>query len=66
MLLIMLLMYTTSHAKIRQQCFEAFWYTHHLVSGLAARALCRGRSEILLADRLDPRFARLMRTKGLD
>lgn len=30
MLLIMLLMYTTAHHKIRAQCFEAFWYTHHL------------------------------------
>lgn len=30
MLLIMLLMYTTAHHKIRNQCFEAFWYTHHL------------------------------------
>ncbi|KAF9015087.1 NADPH oxidase A [Cyathus striatus] len=30
MLLIMLLMYTTAHHKIRQQCFEVFWYTHHL------------------------------------
>lgn len=30
MLLCMLLMYTTAHHKIRQQCFEAFWYTHHL------------------------------------
>ncbi|KAA1468692.1 NADPH oxidase [Dentipellis sp. KUC8613] len=30
MLFIMLLMYTTAHHKIRQQCFEAFWYTHHL------------------------------------
>lgn len=30
MLLCMLLMYTTSHAKIRQQSFETFWYTHHL------------------------------------
>ncbi|KAI0801157.1 NADPH oxidase [Fomes fomentarius] len=30
MLLIMLLMYTTAHQKIRHQCFEAFWYTHHL------------------------------------
>jgi NADPH oxidase 1 len=26
----MFLMYTTSHHKIRKQCFEAFWYTHHL------------------------------------
>ncbi|KAF8457276.1 ferric reductase NAD binding domain-containing protein [Terfezia claveryi] len=30
MLLCMVLMYTTAHHKIRQQCFEAFWYTHHL------------------------------------
>ncbi|CCM05202.1 uncharacterized protein FIBRA_07411 [Fibroporia radiculosa] len=30
MLLCMLLMYTTAHHKIRHQCFEAFWYTHHL------------------------------------
>ncbi|KAL0578726.1 hypothetical protein V5O48_003282 [Marasmius crinis-equi] len=30
MLLIMVLMYATAHHKIRQQCFEAFWYTHHL------------------------------------
>jgi len=30
MLLIMMLMYTTAHHKIRAQCFEAFWYTHHL------------------------------------
>jgi len=30
MLLCMLLMYTTAHKMIRQQCFEAFWYTHHL------------------------------------
>jgi len=30
MLLIMVLMYTTAHHKVRHQCFEAFWYTHHL------------------------------------
>lgn len=30
MLLCMLLIYTTSHVRIRQQSFEAFWYTHHL------------------------------------
>lgn len=30
MLLIMVLMYSTAHQKIRAQCFEAFWYTHHL------------------------------------
>ncbi|PLN78526.1 ferric reductase [Aspergillus taichungensis] len=30
MLLCMMLMYTTSHRRIRQQSFETFWYTHHL------------------------------------
>ncbi|KAI9870491.1 MAG: hypothetical protein M1830_004165 [Pleopsidium flavum] len=30
MLLCMLLMYTTSHARMRQQSYETFWYTHHL------------------------------------
>lgn len=30
MLLCMFLMYTTAHAKVRQQSFETFWYTHHL------------------------------------
>ncbi|KAI5784245.1 ferric reductase NAD binding domain-containing protein [Pyronema domesticum] len=30
MLLCMVLMFTTAHSKIRHQCFEAFWYTHHL------------------------------------
>ncbi|KAJ7116568.1 NADPH oxidase isoform 1 [Mycena epipterygia] len=30
MLLIMLLIYTTANQKVRNQCFEAFWYTHHL------------------------------------
>ncbi|GAA94689.1 uncharacterized protein L969DRAFT_94681 [Mixia osmundae IAM 14324] len=30
MLLLMLLMYTTAHHSMRKQCFEAFWYTHHL------------------------------------
>lgn len=30
MLLCMLLIYTTSHHRIRQQSFETFWYTHHL------------------------------------
>ncbi|KZT44565.1 NADPH oxidase isoform 1 [Sistotremastrum suecicum HHB10207 ss-3] len=30
MLLIIVLMYSTAHNKIRAQCFEAFWYTHHL------------------------------------
>ncbi|KAL8956315.1 MAG: hypothetical protein Q9193_006137, partial [Seirophora villosa] len=26
----MLLIFTTAHAKIRQQSYETFWYTHHL------------------------------------
>jgi len=30
MLLIMFLIYTTAHHKIRHQAFEVFWYTHHL------------------------------------
>jgi len=30
MLLMMFLMYSTAHHQIRQQCFEVFWYTHHL------------------------------------
>ncbi|EGF98688.1 uncharacterized protein MELLADRAFT_95496 [Melampsora larici-populina 98AG31] len=30
MLIMMALMYTTAQAKIKNQCFEAFWYTHHL------------------------------------
>ena len=30
MLFCMLLMYTTAHARIRQQSYETFWYTHHL------------------------------------
>ncbi len=30
MLFIMVLMYSTAHHKVRAQCFEAFWYTHHL------------------------------------
>jgi len=30
MLTIMVLMYSTAHKKVRTQCFEAFWYTHHL------------------------------------
>jgi len=30
MLFIMVIMYSTAHAKVRKECFEAFWYTHHL------------------------------------
>ncbi|GAA5960114.1 hypothetical protein JCM3765_002476 [Sporobolomyces pararoseus] len=39
MLLLMFLMYTTAHRKIRKQSFEAFWYTHHLVAFLFLIAL---------------------------
>ncbi|GAA5867119.1 hypothetical protein JCM8547_006245 [Rhodosporidiobolus lusitaniae] len=31
MLLLMFFIYTTAHRQIREKCFEAFWYTHHLV-----------------------------------
>lgn len=40
MLLIMFLMYTTAHHSIRKQCFEAFWYTHHLVRAPSFLAIC--------------------------
>ena len=30
MLFCMFLMFTTAHHRIRQQAYEAFWYTHHL------------------------------------
>ena len=30
MIFCMLFIYTTAHAKIRNQSFEAFWYTHHM------------------------------------
>ncbi|GAA5948535.1 hypothetical protein JCM10213_003893 [Rhodosporidiobolus nylandii] len=30
MLLLMFIMYTLAHHEIRRQCFEAFWYAHHL------------------------------------
>jgi len=40
MLLIMLLMYTTAHHKIRKQCYEAFWFTHHLVSFHSFSSCC--------------------------
>ena len=40
MLLIMLLMYTTAHHKIRKQCYEAFWFTHHLVSFHSVSPCC--------------------------
>ncbi|GAA5905496.1 hypothetical protein JCM8208_004299 [Rhodotorula glutinis] len=31
MLLLMLVIFTTAHHKIRAQSYEAFWFTHHLV-----------------------------------
>ncbi|KAF9510930.1 hypothetical protein BS47DRAFT_1210119 [Hydnum rufescens UP504] len=30
MLFIMIIMYSTATRKIQNECFEAFWYTHHL------------------------------------
>ncbi|KAL9053689.1 MAG: hypothetical protein Q9162_004640 [Coniocarpon cinnabarinum] len=30
MIVCMLIMYTTAHAKIRSQSYETFWYSHHL------------------------------------
>ncbi|KKA29182.1 hypothetical protein TD95_004312 [Thielaviopsis punctulata] len=30
MLFCMMMIYTTAHARIRQQSFETFWYTHHM------------------------------------
>ena len=30
MMFCMFMMFTTAHVRIRQQCYEAFWYTHHL------------------------------------
>ncbi|KZP00841.1 NADPH oxidase [Calocera viscosa TUFC12733] len=55
MLLIMVLMYTTAHHKIRAQCFEAFWYTHHLafffMIGLYAHA-----TGCFVRDSVDPDY----------
>lgn len=55
MLLIMVLMYTTAHKKIRNQCFEAFWYTHHLafffMIGLYAHA-----TGCFVRDSVDPAY----------
>jgi NADPH oxidase 1 len=71
MLLIMLLMYTTASAKVRNQCFEAFWYTHHLafffMIGLYTHA-----TGCFVRDSVDPdyitsfRFTRVIRfsTRG--
>jgi NADPH oxidase len=55
MLLIMVLMYATAHHKIRTQCFEAFWYTHHLafffMIGLYAHA-----TGCFVRDSTDPQY----------
>jgi NADPH oxidase len=55
MLFIMVLMYSTAHHKIRNQCFEAFWYTHHLafffMIGLYAHA-----TGCFVRDSVDPEY----------
>jgi NADPH oxidase len=40
MLLIIFLIFTTAHSSIRKQCFEAFWYTHHLVRSSFVACSC--------------------------
>jgi len=58
MLLIMVLMYSTAHYKIRNQCFEAFWYTHHLafffMIGLYTHA-----TGCFVRDSVDPAYSRI-------
>ncbi|KAJ6577542.1 NADPH oxidase [Mycena capillaripes] len=55
MLLMMLLIYTTASQKMRHQCFEAFWYTHHLafffILGLYTHA-----TGCFVRDTADPTF----------
>ncbi|KAJ7895097.1 NADPH oxidase isoform 1 [Mycena leptocephala] len=57
MLLIMLLIYTTAAQKIRHQCFEVFWYMHHLafffILGLYTHA-----TGCFVRDSANPRFSR--------
>jgi NADPH oxidase len=57
MLLIMLLIYTTAAQKIRHQCFEVFWYTHHLafffILGLYTHA-----TGCFVRDSANPTFSR--------
>jgi len=38
----MLLMFTASHAKLRQQSYESFWYIHHLFIIFYIALLCHG------------------------
>ena len=58
MLLIMVLMYTAAHQKIRHQCFEVFWYTHHLafffMLGLYTHA-----TGCFVRDSVDPDYIRV-------
>ena len=42
MLLCMLLMFTSAHAKIRRQSYEGFWYIHHLFIIFYLALLCHG------------------------
>jgi NADPH oxidase len=55
MLLMMVIMYTLAHQKIRKQCFEAFWYSHHLafffVIGLYTHA-----TGCFVRDTADPKY----------
>ncbi|PFH50807.1 hypothetical protein AMATHDRAFT_75381 [Amanita thiersii Skay4041] len=55
MLLVMVLMYTTAHYKIRNQCFEAFWYTHHLAFFFML-ALFSHATGCFVRDTVDPAF----------
>jgi NADPH oxidase len=56
MLLIMVLMYTTAHHKIRKQCFEVFWYTHHLAFFFLI-ALYTHATGCFVRDSVDPDFS---------
>ncbi|KAJ7503550.1 NADPH oxidase [Mycena galericulata] len=58
MLLILLLIYTTASRRVRRQCFEAFWYTHHLafffMIGLYTHA-----TGCFVRDTADPAFTKV-------
>ncbi|KAJ7352289.1 FAD-binding domain-containing protein [Mycena albidolilacea] len=55
MLLIMLLIYTTASRKMRHQCFEAFWYTHHLAFFFAL-GLYTHATGCFVRDGVDPAY----------
>jgi len=55
MLLCLLLMFTTAHHKIRNQCFEAFWYTHHLAFFFML-ALFSHATGCFVRDTVDPAY----------